>query len=261
MLKILFLGDVIGKTGRKALKENLSKLKQQYSADVCIVNGENSAGGLGIGPKEAEELYSAGADIITTGNHVWKKNEIRNFLNKNNQKILRPLNYPAGNPGVGFLIWQGKPGVKLGVVNIQGRVFMPDLIDCPFHAIEKILGEELKECTDIFVDFHAEATSEKVSMGHFLDGKVSAVVGTHTHIQTADERILPDGTAYITDVGMCGPEDSAIGMKKDLVINRFLTAQPARFDVSKSSPVINGVLVSCLENGKAESIERIYLRV
>lgn len=260
MLKILFLGDVIGKTGRSALKVNLSNLKQQYAADVCIVNGENAAGGLGIGIKEAGEIFAAGADIITTGNHIWKKREINPYLNKNSAKILRPLNYPAGSPGVGFLIWQGLPGVKLGVVNIQGRVFMPDLIDCPFREVEKVLDAELQSCTHIFVDFHAEATSEKVSMGHFLDGKVTAVVGTHTHIQTADERILPGGTAYITDAGMCGPEDSAIGMKKEIVISRFVTAQPAKFDVSKSVPIVNGVLVTA-DGRNAQGIERVYLRV
>lgn len=261
MLKILFLGDVIGRTGRNALRDNLPRLKEELSPDVCIVNGENAAGGLGMDIKSTNEIFKAGADIITSGNHIWKKKEIQKFLDDNQDKALRPANYPEPCSGTGLLFWQGKEGVKLAVVNIQGRVFMPDLVDCPFQAMERMLESQLKDSTHVFVDFHAEATSEKVAMGHFLDGKVTAVVGTHTHIQTSDDRILDGGTAYISDVGMCGPEDSVIGMKKEIVVEKFRTSRPASFEVSKNKPMINGVLVEAGEDGKAISIERVYLRL
>ncbi|RKY02423.1 TIGR00282 family metallophosphoesterase [Candidatus Poribacteria bacterium] len=253
-MKVLFIGDVVGRPGRRAVREILSRIKEGY--DLIIANGENSAGGLGITPKVADELFSYGVNIITTGNHVWKEKEIYDYLDKE-PRILRPANYPEGTPGRGWGIYELDSGVKLCVVNLMGRVFMAPL-ENPFRTIDAILERVSGEVKIVIVDFHAEATSEKVAMGWYLDGRVSAVIGTHTHVQTADERVLPNGTAYITDAGMTGPFDSIIGMKKDAVIRRYLTMLPVRFEVAKGDVMLCGVEIEIDdETGKALSIKRV----
>jgi len=245
-IRVLFLGDVIGKPGRKAIE----KFIKGFSADFIIINGENLAGGIGITPLVAQEMLSCGVDLITTGNHVWKKKEMIPFL-MGERRVIRPLNYPAGTPGFGHGI-VSKNGKRLCVANLEGRVFMAPL-DCPFRAIENLL-QELDTKIPIIVDFHAEATSEKIALGWFLDGKVAAVVGTHTHVQTADERVLPKGTGYITDAGMTGPADSVIGMEKSVVLEKFVTQLPQRFEVGKDDIEVQGVILT-LENEGNHCIE------
>lgn len=255
-MKILFIGDIVGSPGRKAIQALLPKLKKKYSIDISIANGENAAGGSGITPALAEELFGFGLDIITSGDHIWKKKEILEILDQD-QRILRPANYPAGSPGRGYGIIETKKGKKIGVINLEGRVFMSTL-DCPFKCARAAI-EEIKNKTQvILVDIHAEATSEKIALGWFLDGMVSAVLGTHTHVQTADERILPAGTAYITDVGMSGPYDSVIGRKVEQILARFLSQMPVRFEMAKDNVQLHGVVLDIDEKtGKARSIERI----
>ena len=255
-MKILFIGDIVGSPGRKAIQALLPKLKEQYSIDISIANGENAAGGSGITPALAEELFGFGLDILTSGDHIWKKKEILEILDQD-QRILRPANYPAGSPGRGYGIIETKKGKKIGVINLEGRVFMSTL-DCPFKCARAAI-EEIKNKTQvILVDIHAEATSEKIALGWFLDGMVSAVLGTHTHVQTADERILPAGTAYITDVGMSGPYDSVIGRKVEQILARFLSQMPVRFEMAKDNVQLHGVVLDIDEKtGKARSIERI----
>ncbi|BDF79143.1 TIGR00282 family metallophosphoesterase [Pyramidobacter piscolens] len=257
-MRILFVGDIVGSPGRNAFFAMLPKLRRLKGPfDFVLVNGENSAAGRGITGKIMNEFFAAGVDGITSGNHIWDKKEFLPLLDEE-PRVLRPLNYPQGVPGRGWTILTNKNGKKLGVVNIQGRVFMP-LTDCPFHA----MGELLSKLGDIpvFVDFHAEATSEKRVMGLYLDGRVSAIVGTHTHVQTADEEILPGGTAYISDVGMTGAFRSSIGMTYESVLPRFLTSLPAKFEVAEEDVRLNGVIVEIDdEDGRACGIERLAIR-
>jgi hypothetical protein len=253
-IKVLFLGDVIGKPGRKAVE----KFIMGFSADFIIINGENLAGGIGITPLVAQEMFSCGVDLITTGNHVWKKKEMIPFLMEE-QRVIRPLNYPAGTPGFGHSIIN-KNGKKLCVVNLEGRVFMAPL-DCPFRAMDNLL-QELDKKIPVFVDFHAEATSEKIALGWYLDGKVAAVVGTHTHVQTADNRILSKGTGYITDAGMTGPADSVIGMEKSVVLKKFVTQLPQRFEVGKDDIEVQGVVLTLENQGNTcITIERVKQKI
>jgi len=250
---ILAIGDVIGKPGRKALNQLLPSLRRQYGIDLVIVNGENAAGGIGLTLDTAGEMLDAGADVLTSGNHIWMHREIYPYLDSD-MPILRPLNYPPGVPGRGYLVIG-----KVAVVNIIGRVFVGDF-DCPFRAMDTLLSE-LEEKI-IIVDFHAEATSEKVAMGRYLDGRVSAVLGTHTHVGTTDTQILPRGTAYVSDIGMTGPLDSVIGDDTDAAIQRFLTSMPHRLSVGRGKTALNGILVKVDDDtGKALSIERIYQEV
>jgi metallophosphoesterase (TIGR00282 family) len=250
-LKILTIGDIIGKPGRNAVKEILPGLCDEHSIDLVIGNGENAAGGLGLTPSIAEDLFDSGIDVITSGNHIWAYNEIIPYLDSESA-ILRPLNYPPTNPGRGYL---RKNNVL--IVNLVGRVFMTH-VDCPFRAMDQLLVEFEHKSIPIIVDFHAEATSEKVAMGRYLDGRVSAVLGTHTHVGTADARILPGGTAYVTDIGMVGPTDSVIGDDPDSVIRRFLTQIPSRLAVGKGTAGFDAILVEVDEKtGKAISIQRI----
>lgn len=257
-MKILFVGDIIGGPGREAVRHLLPELKQKENIDFVLANGENAAGGLGLTPKVAEELFSCGLDIITSGNHIWDKKDILQFLAKDN-RILRPANYPAGVIGVGSTIIS-RQGKKLGVINLSGRVFMNNL-DCPFRAATVEI-ERLKDSVRVMVvDMHAEATSEKIAMGWYLDGKVSAVIGTHTHVQTADERILPQGTAYITDMGMTGAFDSVIGVKKEIILERFLTQVPVRLEVARGDVALQGAVVEVDDDsGKARGIKRINIK-
>jgi 2',3'-cyclic-nucleotide 2'-phosphodiesterase len=236
ILTVLFIGDVMGKPGREAAVRFLKTV----NADFKIINGENMAGGLGITPGLADEMLAAGIDAITTGNHVWKKKEIIPYL-MGEQRVIRPLNYPEGTPGFGSTLLT-KNGRQLYVANIEGRTFMNPLL-CPFRAMEEFLGSK-KEGIPVIVDFHAEATSEKIAMGWFLDGKVASVLGTHTHVQTADERILPHGTGYITDVGMTGSADSVIGMEREPILERFLTQLPQKYEVAKGNVEVQGVRIT-----------------
>jgi metallophosphoesterase (TIGR00282 family) len=256
-VRILFIGDIIGGPGREAVRQLLPELKQKEDIDFTLANGENAAGGLGLTAKVAEELYASGLDLITSGNHIWDKKDILEFLAKDN-RLLRPANYPPGAVGFGSTILSRR-GKRLGVINLSGRVFMNNL-DCPFRAATAEI-EKLKESVRaIAVDMHAEATSEKIAMGWYLDGKVSAVIGTHTHVPTADERILPQGTAYITDIGMTGSLDSVIGIKKDVILERFLTQVPVHLEVAKGEVVLQGVIIEVDENtSKALSIKRISI--
>lgn len=228
-MNIMMIGDICGRPGRNTAAHFISILKQEYKLDLIIANGENSAGGVGITAKVLEELSNMGIDIVTTGNHVWDKKEIFTFIDEENS-LIRPANYPPDTPGKGYYITTIK-NRKVAVINLLGRVFMPP-VDCPFRTVTKILDEITELCDIIIVDFHAEATSEKSALGWFLDGKVSCVAGTHTHIQTADERILPQGTAYISDLGMVGPMNSILGVDTEPVIKKFLTGLPAKFTVA-----------------------------
>jgi metallophosphoesterase (TIGR00282 family) len=257
-MRILFVGDIVGKPGRRALRELLGKVIESYGIDFTIANGENAAGGMGITPAIALEIFEMGVDVLTTGNHIWAKKEIISFLNEE-PRILRPANYPEQVPGKGSGIFSSKQGQKIGVINLEGRVFMKHL-DCPFRAGEKEVEKLRKETLAIVVDFHAEATSEKMAMGWFLNGGVSAVLGTHTHIQTCDDRILDEGTAYITDVGMTGPLDSVIGIRKQVALDRFLTQIPWKFDVASGEIELQGVMVEIDEKtGKSREIKRLRI--
>lgn len=255
-MKILFIGDIVGKPGRQAIDRLLRKVVGDYGIGFTIANGENAAGGMGMTPAIAMEILDQGVDLLTSGNHIWAKKEIYPFLDKES-RILRPANYPPHVPGRGAGVFQAKSGEKIGVINLEGRVFMKHL-DCPFRIGEKEIETLKKETSIIVVDFHAEATSEKVALGWFLDGKVTAVLGTHTHVQTSDEKILDEGTAYITDVGMTGPLDSVIGIRKQVAVNRLLTQIPWKFDVATDEVELQGVIVEVDPlRGRAKDIQRI----
>src|SRR6476646_3588633 len=256
-MNILFIGDTVGKAGRTIVYHYLKQLQEEFAIDLTILNCENAAEGFGVTPKIADELFDWGIDVLTSGNHIWDKKEIMPYLSKN-PRILRPANYPADNPGRGLAILKTRSGEEAAVLNLQGRVFMP-AIDDPFRVADAELARVPKHIKVIFVDMHAEATSEKGAMGCYLDGRVSAVVGTHTHIPTADETILPGGTAFQTDVGMAGPFDSVIGVLKQDVFRRFLTSIPEKFESASQDAQLNAVFVEVdSANGKARRIERIH---
>jgi metallophosphoesterase (TIGR00282 family) len=263
-VNILFIGDIFGSPGRKIVREHIGHLVETHQAELVVMNAENSAGGFGVTPSIAEELFALGADVLTTGNHVWDKREIIEYWKANEgnagspaRRILRPANYPAGSPGPGVFEGTTRQGIPYAVLNLQGRVFMTTNDD-PFRVADQIL-KEIKAKV-ILVDMHAEATSEKMAMGWYLDGRVTAVLGTHTHVPTADERVLPGGTAYQTDVGMSGPYDSIIGVEKEAVLQRFLTNLPNKFDAAKGDPRLCGAVIQCdAKTGRAERIQRIML--
>lgn len=253
------IGDVIGKIGRRTISQILPGLKYDKGIDFCIANAENAAGGFGLTRKISDELFSSQIDVLTSGNHIWSKKEIYQLLEED-RRILRPLNYPSGVPGEGSILL-GHGDKTLGVINLCGRIFL-ETIDCPFRAVRDELVRMQEKTRSILVDIHAEATSEKLAMGYFLDGKVSAVIGTHTHIQTADERILPGGTAYLTDVGMAGPINSIIGIKTDIILKRFLTRLPIRLDVAKGRGQFCGAVIEIdPATGHALGIERIQMEI
>ena len=258
-MKLLFIGDIVGKVGRMTTKALLPAVVDRYKIDFVVANGENAAGGFGITDKIVSELLGYGVHVITTGNHVWDKKEFITQISKED-RLLRPMNYPPGVPGYGSIVYPHSNGEKVGVLNISGRVFMSN-IDCPFRTAKSEV-EKLSTTTKmIIIDFHGEATSEKIAFGYFMDGKVSAIIGTHTHVQTADEKILSGGTAYITDVGMTGPEDSIIGIEKEQVIHRFLTNIPVRFETAKGEGIFSASVVDINEKtGKATAIQRLQLR-
>jgi metallophosphoesterase (TIGR00282 family) len=256
-MKILFIGDVIGEPGRKVTRQLLPRLKSAYTPDFTILNGENAAGGFGLTTAVADELFSMGVDVLTSGNHIWDKKQIMETLDKD-RRILRPANYPAQNAGYGWGIYEPRLGSpKIGVLNLEGRVYMHNLDD-PFTLGKSLLEKIREETPIILVDFHAEVTSEKRALGWHLDGLATAVIGTHTHVQTADEEILPQGTAYLTDAGMTGGRDSVIGVKKEDAIHRFLFQTPSRFTPAAGRPWLNGVFIEAdPATGKAVKIERI----
>jgi 2',3'-cyclic-nucleotide 2'-phosphodiesterase len=258
-MKLLFLGDIVGRHGRDLIRRHVRALAVRHGADLVIANGENAAGGAGITRENMLEILSAGVDVITTGNHVWDKRETLEFIG-HEPRLIRPANYPDGTPGLGSYVATTRHGVRVGVINVMGRIFM-NAIDDPFRVAEREIARVKKDNAQvIFVDFHAEATSEKLALTYYLDGKVAAVIGTHTHVQTADERILPGGTAALTDVGMTGPHDGVIGMDKDSVIARFVSGLPARFESATGDPRLHGVAITVdASSGKATSIERIAL--
>ena len=259
-MRIFFIGDVVGKPGRQAVARLLPKYRAGTSLDFVVANAENAAGGSGLTPTLAQELFTAGVDCLTMGDHVFRRREILPLL-ETDERVLRPANYSTRASGKGVTIIPATGGVPVGVVNLQGRTFMRP-IDCPFHAVEKALATLAGSARVILVDFHAEATSEKIAMGRLLDGRVTAVLGTHTHVVTADEVVLPGGTAYITDVGMTGPHDSVLGRRADRVLEALLTQMPTRFEVASGDVRLNGVLVEAdPETGRAQSIERVTLRL
>ena len=259
-MKILFLGDVVGKPGRQAIRSALPRLIGREDIAFVIANCENAAGGAGIDPRSADELLDAGVDLLTSGNHVWRKREILPYIEAD-RKLLRPANFPPGVPGAGWAVCELAGGTRVAVLNLIGRVFM-DSVDCPFQAAQALVPELQRQASVLVVDMHAEATSEKSAMGWFLDGKVAAVLGSHTHVQTADERILPAGTAYITDVGMCGPTESVIGVRPEQVLHRFLTHMPTKFDTAGGPAIMQGAIVDIdAGTGRARSIRRVQEQV
>jgi len=259
-MKVLFIGDIVGNPGRQAVRGLLPGLKKEFELRFVIANAENAAGGSGITPRVAAELFDSGIDVLTSGDHIWKKREIFELIEQDG-RILRPVNFPQGVPGKGQGVFTTESGFKVGVANVQGRVFM-EALECPFRTIRQAIDVLSKDTKIIITDIHAEATSEKVALGWYLDGKVSAVLGTHTHIQTADEKILPGGSAYITDVGMTGPLDSVIGRRIEDVLERFITSVPTRFEVAKDNIQLQGVVLDIdEETGKARSIVRIQRKL
>ncbi len=257
-MKVLFIGDIIGEPGRKMVKASMKDLAERHRPDLVLANGENAAGGFGITPDIAEELFSLGIHVLSSGNHVWDKKEIEPYISKQD-RLIRPANYPEGNPGFGSVIVSTSAG-KAAVLNLEGRVFMSNLDD-PFRTADREIEALKKETAVIIIDFHAEASSEKAALAWYLDGRVSAVIGTHTHVQTADERILPGGTAFITDVGMTGPTDSVIGVKKEEAIARFLYQSPRRFTIPKGPVHLDAAVMEIdATTGKALSIERIRIK-
>jgi len=258
LINVLMVGDIVGRPGRKILAQKLPSLIEERDISFVIVNAENAAGGCGVTPKIADELFQLPIDVLTSGDHIWDKKEIIPYIERN-RRLLRPANYPPRAAGSGFGCFRSRLGEKIGVINLLGRVFMGPM-DSPFDAADYCISELSGETKLIFVDFHAEATSEKVALGWFLNGRVTTVFGTHTHIQTADERLLDGGTAYITDVGMTGPYDSVIGVRKDRVLSAITTLMPASFEVARGDVRLAGILVSAdTETGQAKSIERFQL--
>lgn len=256
MLKVLFLGDVVGEPGRRAVIEALPGLKEEHSIDFIVVNGENAANGRGITPKISIDLLRAGVAVITSGDHIWDQKEIVAYL-PTEPRLLRPINYPAETPGAGSIVLETDT-CKIGVINVQGRTFMQPPLENPFLAVEAEVQRMREKTPVILVDVHAETTSEKIAMGRFLDGKVSAVVGTHTHTQTADEQVFPGGTAFLSDAGMCGPSESCLGREIGPIIERFLTGRPVLYPVAKGPVKLHGVIIHIDEStGRALAIERL----
>jgi len=255
-VRILFIGDIVGQPGRRVVQALLPALRERHSLDCVVANGENSAGGSGITPATAGEIFEAGVDLITSGDHLWDQREVIQLLQEE-PRFVRPVNYPAGTPGQGSAIFQSQGGPSVAVINVQGRTFMPDL-DNPFHVVQAEVERRRAATPIILVDVHAEATSEKIAMARMLDGRVSAVVGTHTHVQTADEQILPGGTAFLCDAGFTGPHESILGREIDPIVRRFLTNVPQRFGVARERVLLQGVLIDVEDRtGRAHSIQRV----
>jgi len=258
MMKVIIVGDVVGKPGRKILTATLKRLKEEHEAEFVVANVENAAEGAGVVPKVGDEILNAGVDVMTSGNHIFDKKDVIPYI-ENQPRLLRPANYSPEAPGRGLWLGSTVSGTQVAVINIQGRIFMPPT-DCPFRTADRLLEEIGKRASIVIVDHHAEATSEKLAMGRYLDGRVSVVVGTHTHVQTADEQLLPGGTSYITDLGMTGPYDSIIGVESQLVITRFIRGLPVRYQTAQHKPQLHGVIVEIDErNGKSIAIQRLQV--
>ncbi|AYO30537.1 TIGR00282 family metallophosphoesterase [Biomaibacter acetigenes] len=256
---LMMIGDIVGRPGRTILREKLPLLRKEYEVDFVIANGENAAGGNGITQKIAQELFISGIDFLTMGNHIWDNKDVFNFIEEE-ARMVRPANYPSGTPGRGYQVIKIESGISIGIINISGRTFM-NALDCPFRTADAIIDKIKNSTSIVIVDFHAEATSEKIAMGWYLDGRATLVAGTHTHVQTADERILPNGTAYITDLGMTGPMNSILGIEKETVIKKFISQLPVRFEVAKGPSQINGIIVEIDEQtGKAQKIQRMDIK-
>ncbi|MBW1981428.1 MAG: TIGR00282 family metallophosphoesterase [Deltaproteobacteria bacterium] len=256
LIRVLFVGDIVGKSGRRVVEKLLPRIIGGQQVDLVVANAENAAGGVGLTPKVAEQLLNAGIDVLTSGNHIWKKKEIESYLD-GTDRVLRPANYPPGAPGRGYCIVETAAGLPVAVLNLEGRVFMKP-VDCPFRTADLLIGGLQEEAAVLLVDFHAEATSEKLALAWYLDGRVSAVVGTHTHVQTADERILPEGTGYITDVGMTGPTDSVLGVRKEDAIAQLISQRPTKFNLARAGQQLQAVLLDVASaSGRTESITRI----
>jgi len=256
-VRIFFIGDIVGGPGRKAVSGLLHKVVDRYQIDLVVANGENASGGLGITPEVAEQLFQAGIDVMTSGNHIWKHKEIQPYLEAND-RLLRPANYPEGAPGRGVTVIETSAGETAAIVNLEGRIFMNPL-DCPFRTADRELAALPPEVKIILVDMHAEATSEKLALAWYLDGRASAVIGTHTHVQTADERIFPQGLGYLTDAGMTGPADGVIGMDRQVIIHRFLTQLPQKFKVASHNMQLQGVVLDIAGDGKCRELVRIQM--
>ena len=256
-MQILFIGDIVGAPGRRAVEELLARVVDHHFIDLVIANGENAAGGIGITPQVAEQLLSQGIDILTSGNHIWKHKEIIPYLEESD-RLIRPANYPPDTPGRPYSILETAGGEKAAIFNLEGRVFM-NALECPFRTADQVLASLPPAVKIIIVDMHAEATSEKLALGWYLDGRVSAVLGTHTHVQTADERVLPGGTGYITDVGMTGPVNSVIGMKTEIILERFLTQRPQPFKVASQNIQLQGVVLKLDPQGRCQEISRLQV--
>lgn len=256
-MRVLMIGDVVGHAGCNVILERLREIQQDYQIDFTVANVENAAAGFGLLPYIAEDLLAAGVDIMTSGNHIFDKRDIINYI-KDQPRLLRPANYAEGVPGTGIWVGKTRDDIDIAVINVQGRVFMPPT-DCPFRTVDRLLAPLKDKVAVILVDHHAEATSEKVAMGRYLDGRVSAVVGTHTHVQTADDQILAEGTAYITDLGMTGPYDSVIGMDKDGIIDRFLHGMPRKMETASQGTYLSGVVINIADSGQAVSINRVRI--
>ena len=255
-MRILFIGDIVGEPGRQAVKELIPKIQKKENVEFVIANAENAAGGSGVTPALADELLGYDIDVLTSGDHIWKRKEIFDYIETSRQ-LLRPANYPAEAPGLGWTVVKSKSGTEVGVINLIGRVFM-QAVECPFRTAKAAVDKMKEKARVIVVDMHAEATSEKIAMGWYLDGSVSAIIGTHTHVQTADEHILPNGTAFLCDAGMTGPFDSVIGRKKEQILSRFITQMPTRFEMAEGDIRLNGAIIDIDEKtGKANSIKRV----
>jgi metallophosphoesterase (TIGR00282 family) len=255
-MRILFIGDIVGEPGRKAVENLVPRIKKRESVDFVIANGENVAGGSGLTPKLVKELLGAGVDVVTSGDHIWKRKEIVDEMDSQ-ARLLRPANYPSGAPGSGSVVVESGSGISVGVINIIGRVFM-QAVECPFRVVKDQIERIKSKARIIIVDIHAEATSEKIALGWYLDGIASAVIGTHTHVQTADEKILPGGTAFISDAGMTGPFDGVIGRKKEQILARFITQMPMKFEMAEGDIQLHGVIVDVDDKtGRANSIKRV----
>ncbi len=256
-MRIFFIGDIVGAPGRRAVEELLPQVVDRHFIDLVVANGENASGGIGITPQVAEHLLNLGVDLLTSGNHIWKHKEILPYLDETD-RLLRPANYPPDTPGRGYTVIETAIGEKAAVINLEGRVFMNPL-ECPFRTADAILAALPPQVKIILVDMHAEATSEKLAMGWHLDGRVSAIIGTHTHVQTADERILPKGAGYISDAGMTGPINSVIGMKKEVILERFLSQRPQPFKVATQDIQLQGVVLTVNDDGRCQEISRVMM--
>lgn len=261
-LTVVCLGDIVGRTGRQAIKEWVPRLRKELNPDLVIANGENAAGGIGLDTECAKEIRECGVDLITLGDHTWNKRDLHDYLNKHVDSCIRPANYPVGAPGRGWAIWQRRSdGLKVGVMNLIGRIFMNTPLDCPFRKADEIVDNALRDCAIKICDLHAEATSEKIAMGRYMDGRISLLYGTHTHVQTADNQLFAGGTAFISDIGMCGGANGVIGMDATVAVERFLSGLPHSYQVAGGEKMINGIVCKIeIGSGKAVSIERILRR-